>query len=235
MTNPRALFVLALRSPLVWTWGLLAIVPPDALAAWMGWDWVDPPYLGTLFVWWGVDAWARLALLAWLLRTLQPAQGLRKPTEILPAALNAEALLSALSGIVALSGLIPAFAVLALLGVEAPWHRVLILGLLGLGLLPAFAYFLRRSLAPVALLQGTVQRGGEALSWSRDRLDGRWKPFLALALPWWALGWTLDALGLALGSIDSWAGTGLAWTLGVPSLLCGLLPLALFVAPDETL
>ena len=49
------------------------------------------------------------------------------------------------------------------------------------------------------------------------------------------LGWALDGLNLGLGQGDSWLLQGLSWILGVPSLVAALIPLAFFVASDETL
>lgn len=199
----------------------------------MGWSLVDPQYVVTLIAWWAVDAWVRLILLATLIQTLQPQRELKAPAPVLAAALNAEALLDARSGIWALVGLIPALALLALAGIESYPAQMGILVLAALGLIPATTYFLRRSLASAGLLLGSARRGGEALAWSAERLNV-WKPFLRLALPWWALGWALDGTTLVLGNVDSWGAVGLGWAIGVPSLLCGLVPIALFVAPDET-
>lgn len=200
----------------------------------MGWSIVDPPYVITLIAWWAVDAWVRLTLLAKLIQALQPQRHLQSPASVLAAALNAEALLDARSGIWGLVGLVPALTLLAWAGVEAAPANMGILGLAALGLIPATTYFLRRSLASAGLLLGTAERGAEALDWSAERLNV-WKPFLSLALPWWALGWALDGLTLVLGNADSWGAASLGWALGVPSLLCGLMPIALFVASDETL
>jgi hypothetical protein len=200
----------------------------------MGWSLVDPQYVATLIGWWAVDAWVRLSLIALLIRALQPQRELKKPASVLAAALNAEALLDARSGIWGLIGLVPALALLAVAGIESFRAQLGILALAAVGLIPATTYFLRRSLASAGLLLGQVQRGAEALDWSAERLNV-WRPFLRLALPWWALGWALDGGTLILGNVDSWAAAGLGWALGVPSLLCALMPIALFVAPDETL
>ena len=200
----------------------------------MGWSLVDPQYVMTLIAWWVVDAWVRLILLAKLIQALRPERELQKPASVLAAALNAEALLDARSGIWGLVGLIPALALLALVGIASYPAQMGVLGLAALGLIPSGTYFLRRSLASAGLLLGKVRRGAEALDWSAERLNV-WKPFLRLALPWWALGWALDGLTLVFGNLDSWGASGLGWALGVPSLLCGLMPIALFVAPDETL
>lgn len=223
-----------LGSPQLWVWGLFAIVPPEALAAGMHWDLVDPQYLGTLIVWWVVDAWVSLWILAWLLREQRPTLRLRPLERVLPAAIHAEALLDLRSGIVAMAAMVPALACLALLGVASLGGRLGTLVLAGLGLVPAVNYWLRRSLASAALLLGQAEGGIQALDWSRDRLAKTWKPFLKLALPWWFLGWTLEGMALLLGNLDSTGATVLAWVLGVPALLCSLLPIALFVADDET-
>ena len=199
----------------------------------MGWDIVDPGALGASLAWWPVDTFISLSVLAWMLRLSRPQQALRRPLAALAAAVNAEALLSLRAGIAALAGLIPALALLAIFGVEGPASRAAVLSLGLAGLIPAFFYFLRRSLAPVALLQLPLG-GAEALDWSRDRLRRDLRPFLALALPWWALSWALDGLNLLLGQGDSLALQGLSWILSVPSLLAALLPLAIFVASDET-
>ncbi len=154
----RRLFILSLRSPWVWALALLSIVPPDALSTAMGWDIVDPGYLGVSVLWWPVDTLLTLSVLAWMLKLSQPKRDQRKPLTALPAAVNAEALLSLRAGIVALLGLIPALTLLAIGGVDGAWMR-LALGLLaGAGLVPAFIYFLRRSLAPVGLLFHALER-----------------------------------------------------------------------------
>lgn len=195
---------------------------------------VDPQYLGTLVAWWAVDAWVRLIVLRSLITALQPQRELKRPAAVLAAALNAEALLDVRSGIWGLVGLIPALALLALAGIESYPAQMGILALAAVGLIPATTYILRRSLASAGLLLGRAQRGAQALDWSAQRLRV-WGPFLKLALPWWALSWALDGLTLILGNADSWGAASLGWALGVPSLIGGLMPIALFVASDETL
>lgn len=210
---------------------LLAAVPPELLAAWKQWDIVEPGYLGSLILWWPVDAWMRLALLAWLLQSLRPERPLRRPRRALASAINAEALLSLRSGVLGLLGLLPALTLLAWAGVGAAGVRVGILLLAGLGLLPAVAYFLRRSLAPGALLLQPL-RGAEALDWSRDRLARGLGHFLRMALPWWCLGLALDGLSLGLGESGAWWAQALGWSLAVPSLLAAALPVAVAVTDD---
>ena len=209
-------------------------MPPDALSSWQGWDLVDPPYLITQFVWWPADTFLRLCVLVWLLREVRPTQTWRSPAKALLAAINAEALLGLRAGILGLAGLIPGLALLAMVGVSTlgAWVAILVIGVLGL--IPALAYYMRRSLAPTALLTLPL-KGAEALDWSRDRLAGRFGAFLKLALPWWAFGLCLDASTLGLELLgDSVAWQALSWALGVLSLVASLLPLALFVAHDET-
>ena len=200
----------------------------------MGWDLVDPPYLITQLLWWPADTFLRLCVLAWLLGHVRPAQSWRSPAQALLAAINAEALLGLRAGILGLLGLVPALALLALAGVGSAGARVAFLATGAVGLIPALAYYMRRSLAPMALLSSPL-KGAEALDRSRDRLAGRFGAFLKLALPWWAFGLCLDASTLGLDLLgDSLAFQGLSWALGVLSLVAGLLPLALFVAYDET-
>ena len=232
--SARRLFIRSLKSPWIWALALLSIVPPDALSSAMGWDIVDPGYLGASVLWWPMDTLLTLSVLAWMLKLSQAKRPQRKPLAALPAAVNAEALLSLRAGIVALLGLIPALTVLAIGGVDRAWMRVVLGFLVVAGLGPAFTYFLRRSLAPVGLLFHPLS-GAEALDWSRDRLRGQLWRFLKLAGPWWLLGWALDGLNLLLGQGDSLVLQSLTWLLGVPSLVSALLPLAIFVAPDETL
>jgi hypothetical protein len=208
----------ALRRPRLWAWALLAGVPPEALAWWNGWDLVDPLYLAALVVWWPVQVWAGLIVLQQLLTHPKQTQGAALS---LPAALNAELLLSFRSGAVALAGMTPALAVLACLGWERPAHRLVFLALAGLGLLPAFYYFLRRALAPLGVLLHGLN-GPAALDWSAQRLAGRLPVFLKFCLPWWLLGWSLE--GLALLCPDGLAVLG--WLAGPPALLAGLWPLA---------
>ena len=50
-----------------WLWLALAVLPPELLAAWLGWEIVDPAYLGLLLTWWPVDTLARLAALSLLI------------------------------------------------------------------------------------------------------------------------------------------------------------------------
>jgi hypothetical protein len=227
----RRLFVRALGSLPVWGWALLSAIPPDALSAWRGWDKVDPAYLGLMVAWWPVDTLLQLLILAWLLKTLLPEKIQRKPWAAVAAALNAEALLSVRLGIVVLLGLLPALALAAVADVQTLWVQLLFLLLVFLGVLPAFAYYLRRSLAPVGVLLFPL-RGAEALDWSQSRLADHLKAFARLALPWWILSAGLDGLCLCLG--DSWWALGATWILGVPSLVAGLIPLILFVANSET-
>jgi hypothetical protein len=227
----RRLFARALRSLPVWGWALLSAVPPDALSTWRGWDKVDPAYLGLLVAWWPVDTLLQLLILAWLLKTLLPGKIQRKPWAAVAAALNAEALLSVRLGIVVLLGLVPALVLVAVADVQALWVQLLFLLLVFLGVLPAFSYYLRRSLAPIGVLLFPL-RGAEALDWSQGQLAGRLKAFAKLALPWWILSAGLDGLSLCFG--DSGWGLSAAWILGVPSLVAGLMPLVLFVADSET-
>jgi hypothetical protein len=226
----RGLFVRSLRSLPVWGWALLSAVPPDLLSTWRGWDKVDPAYLGLMVAWWPVDTLLQLCILAWLLKALVPEKTQRKPWRAVASALNAEALLSVRLGIVVLLGLLPALALAAAADVQALWVQLLFLLLVFLGVLPAFTYYLRRSLAPVGVLLFPL-RGAEALDWSQGRLTDHLKAFAKLALPWWILSASLDGLSLCCG--DSWWGLSATWILGVPSLVAGLMPLVLFVA-DET-
>jgi hypothetical protein len=229
----RTLFFRSLASPAVWAWALLATVPPDALATWRGWAMVDPPYVFVSLAWWPVDSLARLAILAWLLKTAAPGFPLRRPLTALLPAINAEAFLSVRVGVVSLLGLLPALTFLALGGLETPALRLTLLGLGLLGLLPALIYFIHRSLAFAGLLREALT-GPEALAWSQARLKDRLVSFLVIALPWWAFSLVLEGLNLVLGFEDSQPLQGLVWLISTPSLIATLLPIAIFVASDET-
>jgi hypothetical protein len=225
--------VRSLASPAVWAWALLATVPPDAFATWRSWDIVDPGYVGIMLAWWPIDSLARLAILAWLLRAAAPRLELRQPWMALLPAINAEALLSLRVGIVSLLGVTPALALMAVQGVETPLRRLAWLGLGLLGLIPALVYFMRRSLFFAGLLHRPLT-GATALDWSRTRVEGKLKAFLHLVLPWWALSLVLEGLIFLLGLADGPFQQSAGWLLATPSLLASLLPIAYFVASDET-
>ena len=214
MKLPDAIF-----RPAFWLWLCLAAFPPELIAQGMGWDLMNPAYLGLMLVWWPVDVFGRLAVLGMLMGEGGP---MGRPYMLpifkaLPTALAAELLLSAKLAPVLLAGLVPGFAWIAWAGLDGPrdWMPALVLGVLGL--IPALLFTLRRLLAPILILQG-LDRAGQALAASAGVMHGRLRLFLAAALPWLALSWALDLGGLALAE---WAGLALA-PLSLAASLLGL-------------
>lgn len=179
-----------------WLWLLLAAWPPELIAAWGGWDLVDPRYLGVMALWWPVDVFARLAALNQVLSRKtgapvgRPYEG-RRPGEALGDALACEILLSLKFAGVALAGLLPAIA----LASRGHNRAALVLG--ALGLIPGLLFYLRRSLSLLWLLQAPL-RASEALQASAQQTQGRTGLFLRLAGPWLLLSLGLDLGGLGL-------------------------------------
>lgn len=186
-----------------WLWLLLATWPPALIAAWGGWDLVDPRYLALLALWWPIDLLARLSALALGVPGLT-----RAPRHALGTALAAEALLSLKLAAVALLGLLPAIAFFSYGQVRGAWLAGL------LGALPSLLFTLRRSLSPLWAMKGPLN-ASETLLASVRQTDGRSWLFLRLAGPWMALGLGLELAALGLPEL-----AGLA--LGPLSLAAGL-------------
>lgn len=203
----------ALRRPRFWLWLCLSAWPPELIAQAAGWDLMDPRYLGLLLAWWPLDTLGRLGALALLVDAPGPRG--RLDSGLLRSALAAEVLLGLKASALALLGLVPALAILSF-GRKA-WLPLAAVAAIA-GLLPAARFALRRLLAPLWLLRQPLN-AGQALAASARQTSGRFRLFLGLALPWVALSWALDGLGLALPE-------GLALALAPLSLACGLLALA---------
>jgi hypothetical protein len=171
----------------------------------MGWDIVDPGYLGVMLVWWPVDVFGRLMALGCLLG-MGTGVLLDRPfaagARAAVSALAAEVLVGIKVCVPALAGLVPAIAVLSFGVPQTVPGRIGLLLLAALGLLPALHYFLSRALAPIHILRSGLSATG-ALEASARQTRGRFTLFLRLALPWTLGAWALD--GLALAVPDPWA------------------------------
>lgn len=182
-----------------WLWLLLAAWPPELIAAWGGWDLVDPRYLGVMALWWPVDVFARLAALRAILMRGPRETGapmgrpyiVRDARDAWGSAIAAEILLSLKFAGVALAGLLPGIAL------ASRGHHSVALLVGALGLVPALFFYLRRSLSLLWLLQGPY-RASEALQASAQQTQGRTGLFLRLAGPWLLLSLGLDLAGLGL-------------------------------------
>jgi hypothetical protein len=229
----------AARRPSFWAWLALSALPPDLLSHAFGLDVVDPAYLVVCLLWWPLDVWGRLEALRLVLA--ESGLEVRPARTALASCLGAEILLSLRCSVLILAGMLPALALFSLEGKEilgslialknghpAAGNWALSLAWAGLilaGLLPVTLYILRRLSAPQELLLRPL-RSGEALDQAAARTRGRLGALLALALPWAALGWGLDLIGLALP--DS-----LSLALELPSLAAGLAAVAVAGALKE--
>jgi hypothetical protein len=207
-----------LKKPAFWLWLILSAWPPELAARAFGWEIVDPAYIGVMLVWWPVDVLARLAALKILLEGTDGPVGhhYAEPWAALRATLTAEVMLSLKVCTPALLGLIPAIA-LASHPPESSGGRALLLLLAALGVLPALRYYFARVLAPIAILRHDL-RAHDALDASAQQTRGRFGLFLRLLLPWTAVSWALDLVGMA-------APDAVALALMPLSLAAGLLAL----------
>lgn len=205
-----------MKKPAFWLWLLVAAWPPEIVVRVMGWDIVDPGYLGVLVAWWPVDVLGRLGALGVLIQ-IGTGGPMARPHTRWRSALAAEVLLGLKATSLALLGLIPAIAALSYLGVDSPEKGLVITGLAGLGLLPATYFFMARLLAPFYILRQGLPAHA-ALDASARQTHGRLNLFLRLLLPWTALSWALDLGTLVLPDAA-------ALLLAPFSLACGLLAL----------
>lgn len=217
--KPRAPFL----RPAFWLWLCLSAWPPELIAHAMGWDLMAPGYVALLLLWWPLDSLGRLGALRVLLASggcAGPAGGVALRAA-LPIALSAEISAGLRSSALALLGLVPAAALLSLVGLESRAWRWALGGLALLGLLPAFVFLLKRALAPLGVLLGSAQSGREALDGSMRQMDGRIVVFLRAGLPWMAAAWLLDGLSLGLPGSAALALSPLSLALGLLGLLRG--------------